>query len=71
MRYEREDIVELAKLPYNISKAVARGIGRIIVQKLEDFMFGEPDLSIDEWRYFEERSVEVNPDEFYDRFEPN
>lgn len=60
---------ELIKLPYEISRAVARAIGHIVVEKIESFVGIEPDLSIDEWRRFEDESIEVNPDEFYERWD--
>ena len=61
---------ELIKLPYEIAKATVRALGHIVVEKVLDYVGEEPDLSIDEWRKFEDESIEVNSDEFYDRLDP-
>lgn len=58
--YEREDYIELAKFPINLSKAIARGIGRLVVEHIEKFVGIEPDLSADEWRTFYDNSIEVD-----------
>jgi len=64
MRYEKQDYIDLAKFVPRMLGAIVRGVGRIAVQEIEKFVSGEDDLSIDEWRTFEERSIEVEPERF-------
>ena len=61
MKYEKQTYMDVAKLPIQISKALARGIGRIVVEQLNAFFYGEEDLSTEEWRRFEDESIEVDP----------
>ena len=56
MRWERQDYIDIAKFPFEMFKAVARGVGRIAVDQIEKFVGIEPDLSTDEWRRFDEES---------------
>lgn len=57
MIHERQDYIDLAKFVPRMLGAIARGVGRIAVEQIEKFVSGEDDLSIDEWRKFEERSI--------------
>lgn len=69
MRFERQDYIDLAKFVPRMLGAMARGVGRIAVEQIEKFVGDEPELSIDEWRRFDEAEKFQKAREFNEAFQ--